>query len=152
MRGISLIKLVVSFVIYYLGKMFVSLLRRTDFNPVSIRIVDKVNPHIRIFKADAVHFFVEFKRRVHIIRLKGEVEFVVPQIIWPVHVAKPSQFQKMGRGLIAHEHKLEAAVFGFGLPGNGKTKRLFVEFDGFFQIQYIDVVMIEMKVHKGFLL
>ena len=64
------------------------LLRRTDFNPVSIWIVDKVNPHIRIFKADAVHFFVEFKRRVHIIRLKGKVEFVVPQIIWPVHVAK----------------------------------------------------------------
>ena len=32
---------------------------RDNFQPITIRVIDKVNTHIRVFKADATHFFVK---------------------------------------------------------------------------------------------
>ncbi len=32
---------------------------RDNFQPITVRVIDKVNTHIRVFKADATHFFVK---------------------------------------------------------------------------------------------
>ena len=57
--------------------------RRNDLQPVSVRIIDEVNPHFRIFKTDAAHLRVLFVGGLHVVGDKGQMDLVVPKIITP---------------------------------------------------------------------
>ena len=50
------------------------LLCGNDFQPVAVRIGDKIDAHCRIFKADAVHFLVLCVCGIEIIHAEGKVE------------------------------------------------------------------------------
>lgn len=56
-------------------------LSRDDFYPVAVGILDKIDAHRFIFKANAPHFLMTGMRGFHIIYRKGQVEFIIPQII-----------------------------------------------------------------------
>ncbi len=49
-----------------------------DFNPVIIRVIDKINPHFRIFKTNATHFFVFFISGIIVLCFQSKMELIFP--------------------------------------------------------------------------
>ena len=62
-----------------------------DFQPVIVRIVDEINPHFGIFKADAAHFLVLCVCSIEIRSLKSKMEFIFAKVVGLLAVAQPSQ-------------------------------------------------------------
>ena len=58
-----------------------SLSCRHDLQPVIIRICNKVDPHLLIFKADASHLLVLRMGRLKIIHTECQMELIISQII-----------------------------------------------------------------------
>lgn len=48
-----------------------------NFNPITVRVLNKIIPHGLIFKADAAHALMLAVGRLIIIRLKGQVKLIV---------------------------------------------------------------------------
>ena len=72
--------------------------------------------------------------RVHVICPHGKMEFVVTQVIRPVHISEPGKFQQMGSVSITQEYQLETSVVGLLFSGNSKAKSLLVKRYRLFQI------------------
>ena len=64
---------------------------RDNFKPVIVRIVDEIDAHFGIFKADAAHFLMLCMCRIEILCLKRKMEFIFAKIIRLLAVAQPSQ-------------------------------------------------------------
>lgn len=81
------------------------LLCGNDFQPVAVRVGDKIDAHCRIFKADAVHFLVLCVCGIEIIHAEGQVELVVTEVVRLVPVAQPRQLEQMRRYAIGQVYK-----------------------------------------------
>ena len=68
-----------------------ALVVRDDFEPVIVRIVDEIDAHFGIFKADAAHFLVLCMCRIEILCLKSKMEFIFAKVVGLLAVAQPSQ-------------------------------------------------------------
>ena len=71
------------------------------------------------------------------------MEFVVAQIVGAVHIPKPGELQKMRGDAVSKVDELEASVLGCCLPGYGKSQGFLVKIQRFFQIIYVDIVVIK---------
>ena len=67
--------------------------RRDNLDPVSVRILDKVNPHVRILKADATHFPMSGMGRATVVCVKGQVVLLFAQIVGLGAIPQPGQLQ-----------------------------------------------------------
>ena len=83
---------------------------RYNFDPVAIRIFNKINSHAWIFKADHAHFLMFTMGFFKVIRCKGEVELPFSQIIFFFSVFQFRQFQLKMPQVILQIDQLEAAV------------------------------------------
>jgi hypothetical protein len=122
-----------------------------DLDPVTVRICDEVDSHTRVFKTDTAHLFVTFIETVEIIGYESKVKFAFSQIIWFGAITKPGQFECKIGGVITHIYELEGIIRCRLFSGNMKIKSFFIEFDTFFQIQNIEVKVVELN-HSRFLL
>ena len=68
-----------------------ALVVRDDFEPVIVRIVDEIDAHFGIFKADAAHFLVLCVCSIEIRSLKSKMEFIFAKVVGLLAVAQPSQ-------------------------------------------------------------
>ena len=50
---------------------------RNDFNPIAVRVRDKINPHGRILKSNTSHRFVAFVEGLVLIGGKGQMKFLL---------------------------------------------------------------------------
>ena len=105
--------------------------------------------HAGIFKTYTIHFFVKRQGSIHIVYLHGKMKFIVPQIIWTVHIPKPGEFQSVRCGLVSHEYQLETSVLCFFFSCDSKAQCLFVKFYRFLKICNIDVVVVKIKFHMN---
>ena len=64
---------------------------RDDFKPIIIGIVDEIDAHFGIFKADAAHFLVLCVCSIEIRSLKSKMEFIFAKVVGLLAVAQPSQ-------------------------------------------------------------
>ena len=71
------------------------------------------------------------------------MEFVVAQIVGAVHIPKPGELQKMRGDAVSKVDELEASVLGCCLSGYGKSQGFLVKIQRFFQIIYVDIVVIK---------
>src|SRR5512137_751710 len=85
-------------------------LLRDYFEPVIVRIIDKVNSHGFVFKADATHFFMQGMSGDKIIHLKSQMEFVISQIVRLFSVFEPGELQLMRRLAIAQKDDNETSI------------------------------------------
>ena len=85
---------------------------RDNFEPVIVRIVDEIDAHFGIFKADAAHFLVLCVCRIEILRLKSKMEFIFAKVVGLLAVAQPSQLQCEIGFAVAQINQLPAAVGG----------------------------------------
>ena len=81
-----------------------------DFNPVAVGVVDEIEVHRAVFKADAAHFFVQGMRGGLVLHAHGEVNLVVAQVIGLGAVAQPGQLQLKRRGAVGEIDQDEGAV------------------------------------------
>ena len=100
---------------------------RNDFQPVTVRIRDKIDFHFRILKADASHLLMLCVSRVKIIYMESKMDFIVSQVIGAVHIPQPGQLQLMGRCAVSQVYKLETSVRGVFCADNFKSESFFVE-------------------------
>lgn len=118
-----------------------NLANRDDLNPIPVRIIDKIDPHVRIFKADTSHLLMSFVEGVKLICHKGQVEFFIAKIVGPVHISKPGQLQLKAGSPVTKIDDLMSAVGSFLGTDNFKPDRFFIKGDTLFQIQYIKIKM-----------
>ena len=118
------------------------LLCGNDFQPVAVRVGDKIDAHCRIFKADAVHFLVLCVCGIEIIHAEGQVELVVTEVVRLVPVAQPRQLEQMRRYAIGQVYNNEAAVRCIDTAGFGQTESLLIKRKRAVQIADVEVVEI----------
>lgn len=98
-----------------------------DLQPVSVRVGDEIDPHFRVFKADAAHFLMETVGSLIIVRNESQMELAVTEIVRAVHIAQPGELQLKPGSVISDKNNDEGTVFGGDAPFFGQTERLFVE-------------------------
>ena len=84
-----------------------------DFQPVTVRVVNKINTHGRIFIADAAHLLMQGIGCGKICRGKSQVELIFTQIIRFFAVFQPGQFQLVGRFFVSqvYQDKIRGFLF-----------------------------------------
>ena len=82
-----------------------------DFQPIMVGVFDKIDAHLRVFETDAAHFLMFLVEGFKIIHAKGEMEFIISQIIGFFAVLEIRQFQFMARLTICQVNKYEARRF-----------------------------------------
>lgn len=83
----------------------------------------------------------------HIVRIKGQMEFIVPQVVRFLPVPEPGQFQPVLRLPISQIGQDKGAVRSFVLSHNLETQSFFIKGDTFLQIKYVEIVVIKRKFH-----
>jgi hypothetical protein len=124
-----------------------SSLLRDDFEPVIVQIIDKVNSHGFIFKADTAHLFMQGMSGGKIIHLKSKMKFVVAQIVGFFSVFKPRQFQLMRHFAIAKKDDNKTSVRRVYTPDFRQLQGIFVKGDALFQTEHIEIIVGESKFH-----
>lgn len=66
-----------------------SALFRNDFNPVVVGVVNEIQAHGGVLIADAAHLLVLFVGCLVVVHHKGQMEFIIPQVIGFFPVPKP---------------------------------------------------------------
>ena len=128
------------------------LLCGNDFQPVAVRVGDKIDAHCRIFEADAVHFLVLCVCGIEIICAEGQVELVVTEVVRLVPVAQPRQLEQMRRYAIGQVYNNKAAVRCVDAAGFGQTESLLIKRKRAVQIADVEVVVCKRKLHNNILL
>jgi len=121
---------------------------RDDLEPVAVGIFNEVDAHGGGFKADAAHFLVQGVRGFKIVRLKGDMAFIVAQVVGLV-VPEPGQLQLEAGAAVLQELDDEAAVFGGGAAGPFQAQGLFIEGDAAVQVKHIQVAVQKTERHGG---
>ena len=67
-----------------------------DLQPVAIGVIDKVDAHGGVFKADAAHFLMQGVGGFKVLGLEGQMEFQFAQVILLGMTLQPGQFQLEG--------------------------------------------------------
>ena len=92
---------------------------------------------------------MQFPGRFKIVHGKGQVDLVVPEVIFFFPIAQPGQFQFMRGSFVAEKDQREAAVGSALAPGFYQAQRLRIESEAFFQVQDVQVIMGEDELHSA---
>ena len=96
---------------------------RHDLHPVAVRVLDKVDAHGRVLKADAAHLLVQGVRRLVVVGHKAQMALVLAQVVGLVRVvAQPGELQAPVVVLVLEEDELEALVLGLVDAGDGQAE------------------------------
>ena len=74
---------------------------------------------------------------IHVVYSEGEVDFVIAEIVWAVHIAKPGEFELMSRATVTEVDEFKTAVSGFFFTDYSETESVLIELDRFFKVTYI---------------
>ena len=110
-----------------------------DFQPIMVGVFDKIDAHLRVFETDAAHFLMFLVEGFKIIHAKGEMEFIISQIIGFFAVLEIRQFQFMARLSICQVNKDEARRFKAAFFR--KTQGLLVKSKALIKIKDVKVIM-----------
>jgi hypothetical protein len=103
-----------------------------DFNPVVVRIIDKVDSHSLVLITDTAHLFMQGMGFSKIIDFESQMKFIIAQIVRLLSVFKPGQLELVRRLTIAEKDENETAVRRF-MPSNfGQLQCFPVEGKAFF--------------------
>ena len=102
-----------------------------DFDPVSVRVADKIKIHFRIFKTDAPHFLMQPVRFFFILHAHGKMDLVFTQVIGFFVIAEPCELQQEARAAVSKEGELKSAILIDFPFYYGKTKRFLIKIDAF---------------------
>jgi hypothetical protein len=110
--------------------------------------MDEIDAHGFVLITDAAHFFVKIVSSREIINLEGQVKFIIAKVVWIFMVFKPGQFKLMEHLAIAKKDQNETTVWGFNTPLLNKLQSILVEGQTFLQIEDIEIIVGESKLHS----
>jgi hypothetical protein len=90
---------------------------------------------------------VLFARGGVIVHPHGEVDFPFAQVVGFLAVPQPGQLQLEVRFAVAEENELEGPVVRILFADGGKAERLGIEPEAPFEVEHVEVEMIERKFH-----
>lgn len=82
-----------------------------------------------------------FMESVELICDKGEVEFLITQVIRPVHVSEPGQLQLKTGSPIPQKDNFMSSVRCFLSPNHFKSDGFLIKSNALLKIQYIEIKM-----------
>ena len=85
---------------------------------------------------------------IEIIDREGEMELVVAQVIGAVPIAQPGQLEAVAGHAVAQKDDREGAIRGILAAHLGETECLAVKGERALEIEHIDIVVVEAKLHK----
>ena len=83
------------------------LICRYNFNPVAVRIGDKVDAHFLVLKTDDSHIFVFLVEGVKLVCLECQMKLAFSKIVWLFPVPEPGQFQIEICDPVSQEYQFE---------------------------------------------
>lgn len=120
-------------------------LHREDLDPVVVRVMDEVEAHLVVLKADAPHLAVVFSDLVVVaLHTHAEMRLVVAELIRALMVAEPGQLQPegfVGAGEVGDD---EVSLRMPDLADLFEAEGLAVEVDRPLQVGHVDVHVVEM--------
>jgi len=127
--------------------------RGDDFQPISVGVLNKIEAHPSVFIAYAAHFFMEFMRRGYVVGYKGDMRFVVAELVRALFFAEPRQLNLMrGRAAgICDKRELKTSVGGFMPADYFHPEGFLVKCERFFEVGYVYVTVRQSKIHDIFL-
>ena len=84
-----------------------------DFNPVVVRVIDKVDSHRLVLITDAAHLFMPGMGACKIVDFESQMEFIVTQIVRLFSILEPSQLELVQCLTVAEKDDNETAVRRF---------------------------------------
>ena len=72
-------------------------------------------------------FIVVCEGGIHVVYGEGEVDFVVAEVVWAVHVAKPGELELMNGASITEVDELKTSVSSIFFADYGESECIFVE-------------------------
>lgn len=64
---------------------------------------------------------------IHVVYGEGEVDFVVTEVVWAVHVTKPGELELMNGASITEVDELKTSVSSIFFADYGESECIFVE-------------------------
>jgi hypothetical protein len=125
---------------------------REDLEPVAVRILNKVNPHGRIFKADAPHFLMQGMRGLKIVRTECQMEFFLSEVIFLRMILQPGQLQFKVALRIAYVNNNKRSVRCRFAPCLPQSQCFFIKRQGSVQVAHIVIFMDHSEFHGAFFL
>ena len=107
---------------------------RNNFNPVSVRVINKVNSHRRVFVADTAHLFMLLVECIIVICFKCKMEFLISKVIRFLSVSHPCKFQIESCSTVTEIDDFETAITGIFFADNGKTDCFLIKSNTFFKV------------------
>lgn len=124
---------------------------RDNLKPIIIRVGHKINSHIGIFITDATHLLMAGMGGGVVVDLKGQVEFVVPEIVGLCAVAQPGQFELMGAAAVFKVDDDEAAVRRVDTAYLIHIEGILIELDTLVKIENVEVIVNHSEFHNRLL-
>lgn len=125
-----------------------SLFLRDYFSPVSVGILDEIDTHLRILKADASHLLVPRVSRFHIVGHECQMALILSELIRLRMVEKTCELELMNCRTVLHEDEPELARRIVFYAGYVKVQSILIEFYRSVDIRNIDVVVSKRKSHS----
>ena len=66
---------------------------------------------------------------IHVVYGEGEVDFVVAEVVWAVHVAKPGELELMNGASITEVDELKTSVSSIFFADYGESECIFVRIE-----------------------
>lgn len=93
-----------------------------DLDPVAVGVLDEIDAHSRVFKADAAHLPVLGVPDVEFVGDEGQVKLPLTQIIGLRAVLQPGQLQLKAGDPVPQIDQPEGAVLGVDLSGGARPR------------------------------
>ena len=92
-----------------------------------------------------------FVSRLHVIYIKSQMEFIIPQIVRFLPVPKPGQLQPVLRCAIPQVSQNKGAVRSLVLTCYLESQGFFIKSDTLLQIEHVEIVVVKRKFHISLL-
>ena len=104
---------------------------RNNLQPVVIRIMNKINSHLFVLKADTAHLLMQSVRCLKIICCKSDMTLILAQLIGLRMIFEPGQLNLKAAGIILQITKREASILRLQLSGDLQSQCLLIKGDAF---------------------
>ena len=122
---------------------------RQHLDPIVVRVVDEVEPHLPVLEADPTVLAVPGPYFVVVAcHAQAEVALVIAQLVGSLFVAQPGELQPEPRLAVAQVDQYERAVCGLLARKFPKPQRPVVEIQAALQVGYVDVEMVRSEERR----
>ncbi len=118
-----------------------------NFEPVSVGIGYEIKTHFCVLITYAAHFAVVAVSLFIIVNLEAEMKFTLAKVVFLRMIPQPGEFKAEIGKIVSHKYNFKRAVIGAFAACYLETKCILIEFYGFIEVGYVEILMYHFSLH-----